>query len=865
MSKNVASTYNRKVPLILVFVVPFVLQIFVAVGVTGWVSLSNGQKTVSELTIRLREEVTQRVTQGLRQYLESSQVVNRMNEENIRFNHLDLQDPNSITRTFWKQRFLFDRVCGSAMYFGNSEGEFTGLGLQEDENWRIGRSGKSTNGIFYRYATDNQGNATNLILKLQEYDPRVRPWYQDAVQAGKSVWSRPYPDFIRQEMKVALAQPIYDDYGKLQGVIGVDCLLTSIGEFLEDIKVGNGKTFIIDRSGKLIAASTGKIPFKKHVKQVTASESESSVVAATGKFLSQSFSDLSQIKTEKQLDFYLNGQQKLIQITPFQEKFGLDWLIVVVVSEADFMGTINQNTQITILLCFAALALAIGVGIITSRWLIRPIWRTINAAHALSQGNWHSRVPESKTYELALLAKAFNHTAQQLQTFFSNLEYNANHDALTGLLNQTAFKQKLEEAIKRRDSAATISNSSKSYAYHFAVLFLDLDYFKLINDSLGHMMGDELLIEVTKRLQSCILPNDTIARFGGDEFLILLENITNIHDAIYTAERILKVCQQPFYLSDKKVFITTSIGIVLSTCESQNPLDFLRNADIALYCSKSDGKCRYRVFDAQMHAEAVNRLQLEMDLRRAIENEEFIVYYQPIIDIYINQIIGFEALVRWQHPGGDMISPAKFIPIAEETGLIVKIDAWVLHAVCCQMRIWQQLNLPQNLFVSVNFSSKQLLQPDLLEQIENIITNTGVDTYKIKIEITETILIHYHESTKTKLKQMQDLGLSLIIDDFGTGYSSLSYLHQFPFCKLKIDYSFISCLTENDRTRAIVEAMIVLAHKLEMDVVAEGVETTEQLDILHSIGCQQVQGYLFSAPVTHTQATALLTENFTKN
>lgn len=861
MSKYVASGYTRKVPLLLVLVVPFVLQIFAAVGLTGWVSLHNGQKAVTELTARLREEATERVAQGLRQYLESSQAVNRMNEENIRFNHLDLEDPNSITQSFWKQRFLFDRVCGSAMYFGNSEGEFTGLGLQEDQKWRIGRAGKSTNGIFYRYATDDRGNATNLLLRLQKYDPRLRPWYQDAAKAGKSVWSRPYPDLIRQEMKIALAQPIYDDSGKLRGVIGVDCLLTSIGKFLENIKVGkSGKTFIIDHFGTLIAESTGKITFKKHLNAVTASESENSVVAATGKFLLANFADLSKIKTKQLVDFDLNGQRKLVQITPFKENYGLDWLIVVVVSEADFMGTINQNTYITILLCFAALVLAILIGVITSRWLIHPIWRTINAADALSRGDWYSRVPESKTYELALLAKAFNHTAQQLQTSFSNFEYNAHHDALTGLLNQTAFKQKLEEAIKRRNNADnTIIDINKKSGFNFAVLFLDLDFFKLINDSLGHIIGDILLVEVTKRLQSCILPKDTIARFGGDEFIILIEDITEIGDATKIAEQILQVCQQPFYLDEKKVFMTTSIGIVLSTCETKSSSDFLRNADIALYRSKSDGKSRYHVFDAQMHAEAMNRLQIEMGLRRAIENEEFVVHYQPIIDIDTHEIAGFEALVRWQHPGGDIIPPAKFISIAEETGLIIKIDAWVLHTVCCQIKIWQQFNnVPQNLFVTVNFSGKQLLQPDLVEQIDEIISSTGIERHRIKIEITESTLINHQESTKAKLEQIQNLGISLIIDDFGTGYSSLNYLHQFPFSKLKIDYSFISRLTKDDKTRAIVEAIILLAHKLEMDVVAEGVETHEQLKLLQAIGCQQIQGNLFSAPLTSTQATAVL-------
>lgn len=514
------------------------------------------------------------------------------------------------------------------------------------------------------------------------------------------------------------------------------------------------------------------------------------------------------------------------------------------------MGTINANTRITIFLCLVALLVASAVGIFTSRCLVCPILRVIDAANALSQGHWEQRLHEPMVKELALLARAFNRTAEQLESFFTQLEYEANHDVLTGLFNRNAFRLKLREAIYKRD---------RNTGYSFAVLFLDLDYFKLINDSLGHLAGDELLVEFTKRLRACLQTKDVVSRFGGDEFVILLNNIADINDVIKITEQIIQTCQQPFDLNDDRIFISTSIGVVLSEASGELPEDFLSNGDIALYRAKSSGKAGYKVFDTQMHAEVVERLQLEMNLRLAIENEEFLIYYQPIVDTSNYALKGFEALLRWPQATENFIHPAKFIPIAEETGLILKLDLWVLRNACEQMQIWQQqFSLTQPLFVSVNLSGKQFLQPDFLEKIEQILLETGVGVNRLKLEITETVLMNYEETTRERLSFLRNLGINLTIDDFGTGYSSLSYLYQFPVNTLKFDRSFISCLGNNGENLEIVEAITALAHKLGMDVIAEGVETTAQLEQLYNIGCEQIQGYLFSRPLNVIQATELI-------
>ncbi|BAU67194.1 response regulator receiver modulated diguanylate cyclase/phosphodiesterase with PAS/PAC sensor [Stanieria sp. NIES-3757] len=432
----------------------------------------------------------------------------------------------------------------------------------------------------------------------------------------------------------------------------------------------------------------------------------------------------------------------------------------------------------------------------------------------------------------------------------AKLEYIAYHDNLTGLYNRLAFTEELEQEIKRREQGSRAI---------FAVLFLDLDGFKLINDSLGHLIGDLLLIAVAKRLQGCLKATDTIARFGGDEFTILLSSIRDIRYPIQIAKRIHQILKQPFNLQEHQVFISTSIGIVLSTTEGKTSEDFLRNADIALYQAKAQGKAIYEIFDRKMHAQTLERLNLETYLWQALEKNEFEVYYQPIINLIDEQIVGFEALVRWHHFSQGIIAPAKFIPIAEETGLILDLGWWIFRQACQQMKQWQkQFSQYQSCYVSINLSIKQFSQPNLLGEIEKILTEVGLAKEFLKLEITESILMSNTQVNEQNLKQLQDLGIRLSIDDFGTGYSSLSYLHRFPLNTLKIDRSFINNIAQEGINQEIVEVMIVLAHKLGMDVIAEGVETIEQYQQLSLLGCDRVQGYFCSPPLSAIAVTELL-------
>jgi diguanylate cyclase (GGDEF)-like protein/PAS domain S-box-containing protein len=432
------------------------------------------------------------------------------------------------------------------------------------------------------------------------------------------------------------------------------------------------------------------------------------------------------------------------------------------------------------------------------------------------------------------------------------LVHDAMHDSLTGLANRALFVDRLERVL---------THVRRRRSHNYAVLFIDLDRFKVINDSLGHLIGDAVLKEVGGRLESCLRKGDTVARFGGDEFVVLLDDLADVNEATRIADRIQGELQAPITLAAHQIHTSACIGMTLSSTGYTSAEDVLRDADTALYRAKGAGRARCEVFDPSMHAEAVALLQLELDLRGALERREFVLHYQPIISLDTGAVTGFEALVRWQHPKHGLLRPDRFIQLAEDTGLIVPLGFWIVEEACRRVREWDALDLGlQPLELSVNISAKQLLQPDLVERLDAILVETGVEPDRLNLEITESSLMVDAEATGTVLRRLKSRGMQIAIDDFGTGYSSLSYLHHFPVDTLKIDPSFVAQLKTDGNLAELVHTITTLARNLGMTAVAEGVETNAQLDDIARLGCDFGQGYLFAQPMPADEMAAWLTQ-----
>lgn len=489
-------------------------------------------------------------------------------------------------------------------------------------------------------------------------------------------------------------------------------------------------------------------------------------------------------------------------------------------------------------------AITITLVYVTYRRYIKELEKTIEQAELAEREKADVERLRAKEAEKHIGELSAHITEQQrigeaLRVSKERFRHAALHDALTDLPNRSFFTEQLKYLLDK---------AKLDGAKGFCVLFFDLDRFKNVNDSLGHVVGDELLILVGKRLERIVRQGDTVARLGGDEFAIVLVDINTVEEATKFAERVKDAISQPYQLHGHQVYTAPSIGIALSNAEYVLPDDILRDADIAMYHAKErGGGCA--VFDRELRTKAVGIMRIESDLRDVVERGELRVFYQPIISLDSGRLAGFEALMRWQHPERGLVSPAEFIPVAEETGLIVPMTIWILREACTQLSRWRwQSPLNRSLLVSVNLSGKHFTQPGLVEQVSQILHETGLEPYCLKLEITESAVMENAEATAKILMKLRDLGVRLSIDDFGTGYSSLSYLHRFPIDTLKIDRSFVSRIGTAGENSEIVQTIITLAKNFEMEVIAEGVETVNHVEQLRGFGCRYAQGFLFSKP-----------------
>lgn len=502
-------------------------------------------------------------------------------------------------------------------------------------------------------------------------------------------------------------------------------------------------------------------------------------------------------------------------------------------------------------------ALFIFIGVIFTLFLTKRITaplRKLNlATKKVSEGilDPHININVHTNDEISDFADTFNHMIERLRVYRDRLRHTAFHDPLTNLPNRNLFTEHLERLIEH-------AKRDKNCA--FSVLFLDLDRFKVVNDSLGHLIGDKLLILIAQKLVECLRKSDTVSRFGGDEFAILLDNVDDDFNAKFVAERILEALKEPFILDGHKIVASASIGIVLKGEFYNRPEDILRDADITMYRAKMLGKAQYSIFNAEMHASAMNFLQLEADLRHAIERSELVIYYQPIVSVTKGEIVGLESLIRWQHPQRGLILPDEFIPLAEETRMIDKIGYWVIQNACAQNKVWHDMGF-SNITITVNVSVLQLRHKELPEQVMTAIKNTGLPADSFKLEITESTIMENRGLVLEIFKELNEMKIHLMMDDFGIGFSSIHNLKDLPFGILKIARSLILDIDTNPDASAIVKSIIDMAHSLKIKVIAEGVETQRQLELLRLYRCDYIQGYLLYSPMKAEEITDLLRQS----
>ncbi|MDJ0580837.1 EAL domain-containing protein [Crocosphaera sp.] len=531
--------------------------------------------------------------------------------------------------------------------------------------------------------------------------------------------------------------------------------------------------------------------------------------------------------------------------------------IAIKLSKNNLQEKINTVRVQGLLIAIFAVSGGVIITLFISYSVTVPLNQLVKATKRITEGDLSYRIDLKNKSEFSLLAKEFNkmsdwleETLQKYQESNTQLQHDLFHDNLTGLSNRVHIIQEIEKAINRKKG---------NNDYNFSLLFLDCDRFKVINDSLGHDVGDQVLVNLAERLNLCIRKDDIAARLGGDEFVILINNISDVEQVTQIADRILEKMSQPLILDNQQLVITMSIGVVMSQENYKDADDLLRDADVTMYHAKQKGKAQYAIFKPIMHTEALERLKVENGLRKALEKKEFHLYYQPIISLTTSQLIGFEALLRWHHPTQGWISPGSFIPVAEETGLIVPLGEWVLQEACRQISVWQShFTFSKPLKISVNISSYQLNQSEFVAQVQRVLKETEIKASQLNLEITETVIMDNIESVCFKLQCLQKLGVKVSIDDFGTGYSSLNYLQQLPIDILKIDRSFVSRLESHPTEFRIIEAIIKLGNILGMETLAEGIETLEQYNLIKSLGVNYAQGYLFSKPLNVNSVEQIL-------
>lgn len=696
------------------------------------------------------------------------------------------------------------------------------------------------------WANDNIKNISNHI--------RDDGYFSELETSGDDIFKRVVIDHNTNKYalllirKIILNDPAVDTYdtpAKLRGYIALTVSLDYLRDELRKNIIGNsGFLTVVDSYGKNIILPDEKIsPLSKIFSD---HQSDTALVQS--------------LNTNQQTRITYNGKPVIIHTKPLANNLNL----LGVILESEILDTSQELAKIILVITLLSILFVIFLVFFALRQLIlQPLSDLDAAAISIGKGNLDLNININNNDEIGSLAKSFMRMSKSLKQTHDEVNYTANHDGLTGLPNRFMFQEYLTRIL-----LLAHANDQK-----VALLFLDLDDFKQINDTLGHQAGDILLQEMAGRLSATLRKSDNknskkynkatdlVARLGGDEFIILLNEVSGPFDATAVADRLLKSLREPLNIHDHQVYANCSIGITIFPDDGKDANELIKNADIAMYYAKSQGKNHYQFYSKQLNTDLQTRLQMNSRLRVALENNYFFIHYQPKIDNRSGVITGLEALLRWKDPELGMVSPAVFIAVAEESGLITPITEWVFDEVCRQCMAWKKAGV-KIVPVAVNVSSIQFKRRDLISMISSSLQKTGLTPEYLEVELTESSLLTDTGDAVDILNSLSQLGIKLALDDFGTGYSSLSYLNKLPIHTLKIDRSFVNTILETDKDYAVVDAIIALGHALDLNIVAEGVETAIQLDYLKARNCDSTQGYLLSRPLPENEIPQALTRNF---
>ncbi|GAK22857.1 LOW QUALITY PROTEIN: diguanylate cyclase/phosphodiesterase [Vibrio sp. JCM 19052] len=819
--------------------IPFVMIFLLAIGVIVYVQKQSYEEVVTDISDKQLSVLTESVHDHLNDYLRKP--FTAVNALGINVSYHNLYHPNDTKDVQAYLLSAFKDLYHSmpqldVIAFGSETGDFTGFRRESADAYTLMVQDHRTDGNLVIYGSEEISDDIRTVIA--SYDPRTRPWYQPVAQDKKPHWSPIYANADERQDITLSATPVFEQ-GKFAGVLVTDVRINTFNQFLQELKQEtNASVYIMDQAHRLVAHSAqGSViswgtKFSDKGQRCLAEESIDPIIQMSAARVSgQSLTYSDQPYT---FEFDFNGQRTFSRITPYYDTNGLTWFIGTSISETELLGTLPKSQQKSWIVGFLVSLFGIVISMLIFNRVTRPINATATAAQHLAKGDWDSTMPKpGYVYETTVLVQAFNEMKGNLKASFKALREQLEFDSLTRLYSRQGLIEVSE----------TLTHSGQGSLY-----LIGINKFRDINDSIGHHNGDQLLIHIAERLKQQLHDEATLARIGGDEFAVFMPTTHSDEDIRLTERRLQQLLAAPFMLDGETVVVKISVGVVRTQPEQTMSL-WLRNASIALSYAKQESRTSVCHYSPEMASASKFRTQMLAKIQTGIDNREFVPFYQPIIDLATGNICGAEALARWHSESG-MISPLDFIPIAEESGMIKTIGQQILFQACSDTcKAIDNKQWPQDFQLHVNVSVHQLSSPNFVESVAKVLHTTGLAANNVTLEITESRIIDSAPTTLDNLLKLREMGLGIAIDDFGTGYSSLAYLHALPFTCLKIDRTFINRLTKENLDSSVVAAIINITKGMKTNVVAEGVETAAQAQLLSSLGCNQVQGFYYSRPM----------------